>query len=163
MAGLTGDDLVSIHLAYSRDQTQDACAGFGYFLDPVKQSPVLSVQFIHAIFPSAAPDNTLLFRCLLGGASRPNLVETVPQELLEWAQEELSKTLGTTGNPLQSWVHACPGGVPQYGLGHQKTARAIQEKLAHYPGLFLAGDALFGVGVNAAFRRGAELAIELSQ
>ena len=163
LADLAGNDLISATLAYSRNGVQDSCAGFGYFTDPTRESPLLSVQFIHSIFPHAAPKDTFLFRCLLGGASHPNLAETPPQDLLAWAQDEISLALGANEKPLRTWIHASPGGVPQYDLGYNKSVTAIQKKLAHYPGLFLAGDALFGVGINAAFRRGAELAQELSR
>ena len=126
--------------------------------DRKHRPPLLSVQFVHSIFPDAAPEEQVLLRCMLGGTPAPDFGQKTSADCLETALHETDQALGIKGVPTASWVHKHVGGVPPYRPGHRFLIRKLSEKLSHYENLSFAGAAFFGVGLNAAFGRGKELA-----
>jgi oxygen-dependent protoporphyrinogen oxidase len=58
-------------------------------------------------------------------------------------------------------VHRYALGIPQYNLGHE--ARVVRTDACRrgFPGLFLAGNAYRGVGVNDCVREGGRVAREV--
>jgi oxygen-dependent protoporphyrinogen oxidase len=151
---LAAPNLVSVSMAFSKSNVQDACAGFGYMADRKHRSPLLSVQFMHAIFPDSAPNDQVLLRCMLGGTPAPDFGKNSDSECLERALQEIEPALGIKGIPTASWVTKHAGGVPVYRPSHHSLVRKLSDKLAHYENLSFAGDAFFGIGLNAAFAHG---------
>lgn len=158
VARFQGPDLASVSVLHKADQVPDPCAGFG-ILPPIDHSsPVLSVQFAHSIFPEHVPPGWVLLRATLGGDADPRILERSDAELVDLLGQDLQHWLGAPLRPERSWVSRIPGGVPHYGLGHDAETRALLANLESVQGLHLGGDAWFGIGINAALTRGAEIA-----
>ena len=51
--------------------------------------------------------------------------------------------------------------IPQYEIGHLQRVAWIEERLSHYPGLFLAGNAYHGVALNDCTEQAETLASRL--
>ena len=155
---LEGPDLVSVSLAYPRNNVSDACAGFGLMAECSHNRPLLSVQFLHSIFPDFCPEGQVLLRCLLGGAFATNFGKQSDLECLESAVKEIDAILGLKGSPSAYWVTKHRGGVPPYKLGHTALVEKLLKKIGSYSNIQIAGDAFFGAGINAAFQRGKNIA-----
>lgn len=155
-----GQDLASVAVLYKRDQIEDACAGFGILAPMNHPSPVLNVQFAHAIFPQHVPDDWLLLRCLMGGEAAPNVSRQSDDDLLKTLHNDLDQWLGVHGGPQMRWITRVPGGVPHYGKGHRESLRRLGEALDPIPGVHLGGDAFFGIGITPAVDRGRQIAAD---
>ena len=64
-----------VSLAYRRDQVAHTLDGFGFVVPKVEDRQILSGSFSSIKFPGRAPEGTVLFRCFLGGAFHPEVVD----------------------------------------------------------------------------------------
>jgi oxygen-dependent protoporphyrinogen oxidase len=84
---------------------------------------------------------------MVGGGRQPHLTQLTPPELIALVQAELSELLGVSGNPEFTHVKVWERGIPEYPVGHHLVQRRLRLTLEE-SGIFLAGNAWDGIGVN---------------
>jgi protoporphyrinogen/coproporphyrinogen III oxidase len=141
-------------LGYHRRDVPSPCTGFGFLVPPGEPSRLLGVLFTSSTFPEQAPDGHLLVRALAGGVGDPEMVRVDDARALTIVREELGRILGLSAAPVMVRQIVWERAIPQYVLGHQERLARVEGALGHVPGLFLAGNAYRGVGVNDAVRDG---------
>ena len=65
------------------------------------------------------------------------------------ARENVRASLGITAEPQATSVSRHAQGLPQYRVGHLDRVQELGEALKRHRGLFIIGNAVHGVGVNA--------------
>ena len=86
------------------------------------------------------------------------LLELDDRQLGRIAEEELRDLLGIGGGPCLSQVYRWRASMPQYHLGHLARLKRINDCIANFPGLALAGNAYEGVGIPQCIRSGEQAA-----
>jgi oxygen-dependent protoporphyrinogen oxidase len=147
-----------VSLGYRSDQVASPMDGFGFVVPQVERSPILSGSFASRKFPGRSPDGSVLLRVFLGGAGRPEALESSDDELIETAHRELSRVLHIRGVPILSQLDRWPEVMPQYHVGHLDLVNSIEARLGSLPGLSLAGNGYRGVGVPHCIRSGEQAA-----
>ncbi|HXH07630.1 MAG TPA: protoporphyrinogen oxidase [Vicinamibacterales bacterium] len=132
--------------------------GFGFLVPREEPLRVLGVVWESSIYPGRAPEGRVLLRAIVGGARDPGAVHLDEPVLVEAVRRDLARTMRLDGDPAFTRVVRHPQGLPQYTLGHFERLAAIEERLSHHPGLFLAGHAYRGMGVNACVGEARSLA-----
>ena len=74
---------------------------------------------------------------------------------------DLAHVLGVRAEPIAYHERVWNRAIPQYVLGHRNVLRAIDDRVARKPGLFLAGNAYRGLGVADTVRDAFAIACEL--
>jgi len=150
-------------LIYERDQIAHPLDGFG-FLVPRGQGPrILGCIWTGSIFPPHVRGRHVLMRAMVGGARDPEGAILSEGRTVDLVHGELDRTLGgIKGRPAEVRLYRHPKGIPQYVPGHPERLRAIGDDLAALPGLYLAGNAYRGIGVNDCVREARELAGRLT-
>ena len=105
-------------------------------------------------FAHRAPADHVLIRSFLGGVRHEDLVGREDAALIQLVCEELGAILGITTAPVLARVYRWERANPQYLVGHLERIDAMEQMLAPYPGLFLAGSAYRGVGVPDCIHQG---------
>lgn len=139
---------------------------FGLVVPHCERRRILATSFSSRKFPERAPEDSVLMRTFVGGAMQPELYQLDDNELCRVVCEELADIFGVQGDPELTLVVRYPRAMPQYHVGHLDRVARIDTRLAVLPGLFMAGNALRGVGVPDAIASGeaaANSAIELQQ
>ena len=139
-------------LGYPRDAVPHPLDGFGFLVAPGEDLRVLGCLWESSIFPFRAPDGSVLFRLMLGGARDPGVAGLSPAHVLTLAREALEKSIGIRAEPRLSRLVRHPRGIPQYTVGHAQRVAAATAKESAWPGLYLTGNALRGVGYNDCVR-----------
>ena len=147
-----------VSLAYRREQVGHALDGFGFVVPKREERAILSGSFSSVKFPGRAPEGTVLLRAFLGGAFRPELLDLSDDRLVDLAARDLSRLLDIKGDPLVRHVSRWPDVMPQYEIGHLDRVQLIEARVAHHPGLALAGNAYHGVGVPQCIHSGEQAA-----
>jgi oxygen-dependent protoporphyrinogen oxidase len=154
--------LAVVHVGYLRRDLARAPQGLG-FLVPFGEGPLLlGALFISSIFPWRTSEDRVLLTCMLGGTRRPELLRLDDERLQQIVKEELRAILQIETTPCFLEVIRWERGIPQYNVGHQERLARIKKSLAKLPGLHLAGNAYFGVGLNDCVRHAFETAQALS-
>ncbi len=90
----------------------------------------------------------MLLTQIVGGARNPELVRLGDEDLLAVVREELAWTLGIEAAPRFVKIVRWERAIPQYVVGHGERLAEIEQRVAAPGGLFLAGNAFHGIGIN---------------
>ncbi len=136
-----------VNLAYRKDVLKKK--GFGYLVSSKEKDEVLGVVFNSNIFPqqSMHKEETRLTVKL----RRSNLLE---QEAISISLTALKKHLNIDRSPDFASVVRVENAFPQFEVGHLDRMVAFEERMEReYPRLRVAGNFLYGVGVNDCIAR----------
>jgi len=133
---------------YERPKIARDLDGFGYLNAKKAGCSTLGTLWDSSIFPNRAPQGQVLLRSMMGGATNPAAINLSETEVLTKVRADLQRIMGITAEPDFARVFRHEQAIPQYTVGHAKRVAALRERAALQPGLFLAGNAFAGVGLN---------------
>jgi oxygen-dependent protoporphyrinogen oxidase len=161
VAGIPYAPMNVICFGYQQDKIPLDLDGFGYLIPKKEGCRILGTLWDSSIFPERAPAGHVLLRSMMGGATNPESIKLSDAEVRMQCMAELKKIMGISAEPDFVRIFRHERAIPQYVVGHAARLAAIEERLRQHPGLFLTGNAFFGVGlndcVNAANRAGAQV------
>ena len=85
---------------------------------------------------------------MIGGAGDPEATDLSDEDLWRVVRREVGELVGMSGDPDFLRVYRWHRGIPQYTLGHLDRRARLEEMAKHRPGLYLVGNAYYGVGLN---------------
>lgn len=135
--------------------------GFGHLVPSTETGPVLGVLWSSSVFAGRAEHGVSL-RVILGGWRDAEVHTRTDEELTSVARRELRESLGITVEPQALAVARHAQGLPQYRVGHLERVDTLRAALQRHPGLFVIGNAVHGVGVNACTTAAARTAASVA-
>ena len=148
---------------YKLDDLETKPDGFGFLIPKNQNRKILGSIWTSTIFPSQAPEGIALFRTMIGGAGNDDILNKNDSELAEIAHLELTEILGIKSKPVFEKLIRWPRAIPQYVMGHPEKLDKITNRLGNIPGLYLAGNAYTGVGLNDCIKRSNEIVERIYQ
>ncbi|MDK2847767.1 MAG: protoporphyrinogen/coproporphyrinogen oxidase [Desulfuromonadales bacterium] len=151
---------------YRKDAVPLSLDGFGYLAARRSGLHSLGTLWSSSIFPGRAPEGHVLLRTMFGGATRPDAADLSADEVRARIQEDLLRTMSIKQMPDFVKIIRHSTAIPQYVSGHSARLKVLEGKLSAYPGLILAGNAFYGVGLNdcvASAGRAADRVLTLLQ
>lgn len=133
---------------FKREHVQHDLRGFGYLVPPKEDRKTLGCLFSSSVFPSCAPEGSVLLRAMLGGALHPEMVNASDEEIMAVVRRDVFDVLGADGEPEMLRIFRHKRAIPQYGLDHGKVLAAVDKAEAEFPGLYFTGNAFRGIGMN---------------
>jgi oxygen-dependent protoporphyrinogen oxidase len=140
-----------------RDLGMDLNA-YGFLVARGEQPTILGCQYESTVFPGRAPDGAVLLRVLLGGTFDPGIVDLDDFTIVHRAVADLQACAGLSCQPDFTAVWRLRQVLPQYELGHERRARAIEEALAKRLRLHLLTMGIGGIGLADRIRNATALA-----
>lgn len=135
-------------MGFPRDAVRHALDGYGFLAPRDQGLRTLGAIFVSSLFEEHAPEGHVSLRCMIGGARDPDAINNSDDALRNIVLEELRPLLGLEGEPSPVRIYRYTRGIPQYNLGHRERIDRIERRLWDLPGIFIAGNAYYGVGVN---------------
>jgi oxygen-dependent protoporphyrinogen oxidase len=154
--GIEAPPVAVVALGYKLGSVKGIPRGFGVLVPRGEGIAMLGCLWESYVFPERSPDGTLLVRAMYGGSVDPESGRLTPAELVDLTRRELRRLFAVRDEPLVEKVVQWERAIPQYELGHAPRVRRIETALAGLPGLFLAGNGLYGVSFARAAAVGAE-------
>ncbi|MBS3966177.1 MAG: protoporphyrinogen oxidase [Truepera sp.] len=139
-------------LGFNRQDVPHPLNGFGYLVVPGEGQQILGCLWTSSLFPTQAPPGKVLLRVIGGGVFDPDFVTIDDSEALRIVQHDLRLSLGLTQAPELVHQVTWPQGIPQYLVGHSARVARIMTATQALPGLYLTGNAYYGVGLNDCVR-----------
>ncbi len=148
-------------LAYPAGAIARPLDATGFLVPREMRRPILASTWVSSKWEHRAPDGMVLLRVFFGGATGGSILENSDAELVVLAREELRSLMGIHATPLFSHVFRFTRASPQPRVGHLARVRAVKERLARWPGLYVAGNGFEGSGIPDCikFAEGAASAI----
>jgi oxygen-dependent protoporphyrinogen oxidase len=126
--------------------------GFGFLVPASERRKMLACTFVHNKFSHRAPQGKALLRCFFSSARMPELFDRREDDLKDISRQELKEILGLDAEPQFAFAFRWRHGLPQYVTGHLDRAAAIDGHLKQWPGLYVIGNSLYGLGVPDCIR-----------
>jgi oxygen-dependent protoporphyrinogen oxidase len=124
--------------------------GYGFVRPYCDGSRILGCLFSSSAFDGFAPAKSVLIRVLFGGQRHREDAGLPEERLADIAMRELRPILRIRANASPRFFHVARHwpGLPQYEVGHVERVRAIEERIARLPGLYLTGNSYSGLSVS---------------
>jgi oxygen-dependent protoporphyrinogen oxidase len=135
-------------LGFKREDISHPLDGFGFLIPYKEGKKILGTLWDSSIFSNRAPEGRVLLRTMAGGAMHPDIADYDDSRLLDMILGELRSILGVKSDPEMVRIYRWDRAIPQYGLGHRKILKAIDEAMKRHPGLYITGNAYRGIGIN---------------
>jgi oxygen-dependent protoporphyrinogen oxidase len=161
--GIAYNRVAVVALGYRAADIPSTLDGFGYLSPQRQRRDVLGVQWCSSIFPERAPPGLVLLRAMCGGWNRSEMLDWDDDRLLGAVRNELQQTMGIRAAPVFHHLIRWRRAIPQYHLGHRERVAWIEKRLGRHPGLFVGGNAYYGVALNDCIEQANRLAERVSQ
>jgi oxygen-dependent protoporphyrinogen oxidase len=135
--------------------------GFGFLIPRGEKLRTLGSIWTSSIFEARAPEDHVQFRTMLGGAGDPGVLDLSDDELWKTIRGELDPLIGISRDPVFRRVYRWQQGIPQFTLGHRERRARIEQLAARHKGLYMVGNAFYGVGLNDCVKMAHRVAAEI--
>ncbi|RME41752.1 MAG: protoporphyrinogen oxidase [Deltaproteobacteria bacterium] len=133
---------------YQQDKIPLDLNGFGYLIPRIERRSILGTLWDSSIFAHRAPEGMALLRSMMGGATYPQAIDLSDQDVVQAVRTDLRQIMGITAEPDFVRVFRHQRAIPMYLPGHKDRITELERRLDRLPGLFVSGNAFFGVGLN---------------
>lgn len=140
-------------VGFDRKDVAHPLDGFGFLIPTVEKRRILGSLWSSSIFFNRAPEGKVLFTLIIGGARNPEFVPLPDDELSTLCREELDITLGIKAAPSFIRFYRWDRAIPQYVVGHGENVRKIEAEVGALGGIYLGGNAYYGIGINDCTQR----------
>ena len=154
--------IIVVATGHRREDVTHALDGFGFLIPRAQGMRTLGSIWTSSIFSERAPEGYVQFRSMLGGAGDPSVMELSDDQLWETLRRELNPLVGLKNDPVFMRVYRWKNGIPQYTLGHRERRARLERLVSRHPGLFVAGNAYYGVSLNDCVKIGYNAAQQLA-
>jgi oxygen-dependent protoporphyrinogen oxidase len=149
---------VTLSLGYRRQAGRTVPQGFGFLVPKRERKYVAACTYVGNKFNHRVPDDMMLLRCFMGGDALKQTDET----LIQIARQELQNILGLQATPAFHSVSRWPNAMAQYTVGHEQRVQRIESLVKTVPGLHLAGNAYYGIGIPDCIKSGKDAAAKIT-
>ena len=149
---------VTLNLVYQRSRVRRPMPGNGFFVPVPERRSFMACNMVHVKFPDRVPDHLAVMRVFVGGATRPDLVASTDERLVQMVHDDLSELMGIDTPPWDVLVHRYNRAMPQFDVGYQQKLNRIESQLQAQRGLYLAGGGMGSVGIPDCISCGEKIA-----
>jgi oxygen-dependent protoporphyrinogen oxidase len=143
----------TVFFALEQSGARHSLDGLG-FIVPAGEARILASTWISSKWDDRAPSDGALVRAFVGGVRDPDRVaKSTDDELVELAQGELERLMGSLGRPRFTRVYRYENANPQPTVNHRARLSRLDARLETLPGLHLVGASYDGVGIPDCVRQ----------
>jgi oxygen-dependent protoporphyrinogen oxidase len=152
---------LTLSLGYNRADL-GSLPGFGFLVPKKERRRMVACTVVQNKFSYRVADDKAVLRCFFGGASDEAVLSEPDESVIEMARTELRTIAGITAEPVFHTIARWPRSMAQYTVGHAQRLRNIESLVARLPGLYLAGNAYYGIGIPDCVRTGRDAAAAIA-
>jgi oxygen-dependent protoporphyrinogen oxidase len=146
-----------VHLGYKLKKMPIKPDGFGFISLKAAKTNLLGAIYASNMFKNRAPEGHILISAMIGGAFKNEVRHISDEEIISLSINDINRILNIVDRPdfVQHWRHN--NAIPNYNMGYSKIKEEIIKIIDKEEGLYLCGNAFFGVGINDTIKRAKEL------
>ncbi len=148
---------ITISFGYEKSTFGRSLDGFGFLVPKRERRRLVACTWVGTKFSHRVPDDKVVLRCFLGGGDEEVLNET-DEALASAVLDELREIMDLAARPAFTRIARWPRSMAQYVVDHERRVDRIENRLRKLDGVFLAGNAYYGIGIPDCIRMGREAA-----
>jgi oxygen-dependent protoporphyrinogen oxidase len=137
-----------VAMGFKKTELNSELDGFGFLVAMDEARKLIGCLWDSSVFTDRAPAGRASIRAMLGGGKDYNTPFLPDGELIDLTLQELEITMALKAKPELTRVFRHEKAIPMYTLGHSERLAALDRAEGKYRGLFFAGNAYRGVGLN---------------
>jgi protoporphyrinogen/coproporphyrinogen III oxidase len=153
--------IIVVATGHRREDVAHPLDGFGFLIPRTQGMRTLGSIWTSSIFEARAPEGFVQFRSMLGGAGDPSVLELSDDQLWKTLRRELDPLIGIHKDPDFIRIYRWERGIPQFKMGHRERRARIEQGVVRHPGLYIAGNAYYGVSLNDCVKMAYRVARQL--
>ncbi|MEN9577516.1 MAG: hypothetical protein RJA70_525 [Pseudomonadota bacterium] len=154
LASIPYGSTATVAFGWPRAAVPHALDAFGFVVPDRENRRIIASTWASKKFQGRAPGDYVLLRAFVGAGESAALNAETDGPLIDLARSELRELLGVTARPLFASVSRQLNAMPKYIVGHSARVARIEALLEKAPGLRIAGNSLYGVGIPDAIAAG---------
>ena len=154
LTGIPHSSCITVTFAYRASELKIP-EGFGLLVPRRERQSLAACTFLGQKFPHRPAPNSGLIRCFLSGEV---VMAQSDDEVAATARRELQEKLNITAIPKFTVLNRWPHSMPQYVIGHAERVAAIEAHIDQLPGVALASNYLYGIGIPDSIASGKKAA-----
>jgi oxygen-dependent protoporphyrinogen oxidase len=155
--------IIVVATGHKKEDIRNPLDGFGFLIPRNQGLRTLGSIWTSSIFSERAPEGFVQFRSMLGGDGDHSVLELSDGQLWEILRRELDPLIGIRRDPAFMRIFRWEYGIPQFKIGHRERRAHIERLAARHPGLHVAGNAYYGVGLNDCVKMAYRVAQQISK
>ncbi|MFJ7952271.1 protoporphyrinogen oxidase [Lysinibacillus sp. NPDC096418] len=153
--------IATVTMAFKKEQLGDLDA-LSFFVSRNSDFTITSCTWSNRKWPNTTPVDYVLLRSYIGRVGDEAIVALSDSEIEKTVLQDLKKTIGVDGAPVETIVSRWKNAMPQYTVGHEeKIARVKQELQEHFPTVKLSGSSYEGISIPECVKQGQTVAYEI--
>ncbi|MEG0260056.1 MAG: protoporphyrinogen oxidase [Lysinibacillus sp.] len=153
--------IATVTMSFKKEQLGDLDA-LSFFVSRNSDFSITSCTWSNRKWPNTTPEDYVLLRSYIGRVGDEAIVELSDSEIEKTVLQDLTKTIGVKGAPVETIVSRWKNAMPQYTVGHEeKIVRVKQELFEQFPTVKLAGSSFEGISIPECVSQGQKVACEL--
>ena len=157
LEGIEYSSSLTLSLGYNRADL-GPLPGFG-FLVPIKERRrLVACTVVQNKFSHRVADDKAVLRCFFGGAADEAVLSESDESVITMAKDELRRVAGITAEPVFHTIARWPRSMAQYTVGHAERLKSIEGRVSKLAGIYLAGNAYYGIGIPDCVKSGRDAA-----
>ncbi len=158
LAAIPYSSAILATLVYNRSTFTHPLDGFGFLVPRRERQTISAATWVSTKFASRAPAHLAVLRGFIVDPEATQLLSAPPQNIAELVHSDFERLMHIRAAPAFASVHAWPGSMPQYLVGHGERVLRIAAAARELSGLHLVGNAFGGVGIPDCVRLAKETA-----
>jgi protoporphyrinogen/coproporphyrinogen III oxidase len=154
--------IVVVATGHKRSDIAHPLDGFGFLIPRTQGIRTLGSIWTSSIFSGRTPEGHVQFRSMIGGAGDPSALQLSDHELWSTLKQDLGPLIGIKNDPAFLRIYRWQLGIPQFTLGHRERRSRLEKLASRHPGLFMIGNAYYGVGLNDCIKMAHRVAQEIA-
>jgi oxygen-dependent protoporphyrinogen oxidase len=139
---------VTVALGYPARAVRNRLAGTGFVVPRSEGLSIGAASWVSSKWQDRAPADHVLIRAYLGGSRAPGAIDLPSAVIIRKAEQDLSRLLGITGDPVLAQVYRWRNANAQQEVGHAGVMAQIEGRLAAHPGLYVSAAGFRGSGLS---------------
>lgn len=145
-------NVATVTLSWKKEAVLHPLDGFGFLSSSAEKLNILGALFSSSLFQNRSPEDEKMIKVYLGGPQKNDILKLPDQEIIELVLKDIKPILQVRDKYQYAKLKRIENAIPLFNMGHQKIKEELKNLSIRHKGLFLVGNYLDGISVDATLK-----------
>jgi len=145
-------NVATVTMSWKKEEVLHPLDGFGFLSSSKEKLNILGALFSSSLFPNRTPEDEKMIKVYLGGPQKEEMLKLSDQEIIELVLKDIQPILQVHGKYQYVKLRRIENAIPLFNMGHKQIKEQLSEMALKYKGIYLVGNYLEGISVDATIK-----------